>query len=50
MAFGMISLAKIISWLFKKYRNQTLSIIAGFILGSLIFIWPVRSEETLTLI
>ena len=45
MVFGMISLAKIISWLFKKYRNQTLSIIAGFILGSLIFIWPVRSEE-----
>ena len=44
MAFGMVTLAKIISWLFKKYREKTLSIIAGFVLGSLIFIWPIREE------
>ena len=25
-------------------KEQTLAIIAGFVLGSLIFIWPIRSE------
>ena len=44
MVFGMITIAKIISWLFKKYREETLALIGGFVLGSLIFIWPIRSE------
>ena len=45
MVFGMITIAKIISWLFKKYREETLALIGGFVLGSLIFIWPIRSES-----
>ena len=45
MAFGMITLSKIISWLFKIFREKTLAIIAGFVLGSLIFIWPIRQPS-----
>ena len=44
MLFGVITLAKVISWLFKKFREETLAIIAGFVLASLIFIWPIRTE------
>ncbi len=44
MGFGIITLAKMISWLFKKFREETLAIIVGFVFGSLIFIWPIRSE------
>jgi len=50
MVFGLLTLSKLISWLFKKYRNETLAIICGFILGSLIFIWPVRSTESTALL
>ena len=52
MVFGLLTLSKLISWLFKKYRNETLTIIAvsGFILASLIFIWPVRSTESTALL
>ncbi len=50
MTFGLLTLSKFISWLFKKYRNETLAIICGFILGSLIFIWPIRSTESTALL
>ncbi|MBH75651.1 MAG: hypothetical protein CMP68_00570 [Flavobacteriales bacterium] len=50
MVFGLLTLSKFISWLFKKYRNETLAIICGFILGSLIFIWPIRSAESTALL
>jgi len=45
MVFGMVTLAKIISWLFKRYKEKTLAIVAGFVLGSLIFIWPIRQPS-----
>ena len=38
--FGLISFSHILSWVFKHYINQTLSLLTGFILGSLIIIWP----------
>ena len=45
MGFGIITLAKIISWLFKNFREKTLAIIAGFVFGSLVFIWPIRQPN-----
>jgi len=39
-AFGLISFSHILSWVLKHYKNQTLSLLTGFILGSLIIIWP----------
>ena len=39
-AFGLISFSHILSWVFKHYKNQTLALLTGFILGSLSVIWP----------
>lgn len=37
---GLISFAKLLSWLFKKYHNPTIAVLAGFMIGSLNKIWP----------
>lgn len=37
---GLIAFSHFLSWLFKKYKNQTLSALTGFIFGSLGIIWP----------
>ncbi|WP_350287490.1 DUF368 domain-containing protein [uncultured Croceitalea sp.] len=38
--FGLLSFARLLKWMFKKYRNVTLALLTGFILGSLNKIWP----------
>lgn len=38
--FGLLSFAKVLKWMFSKYRDITLAILTGFILGSLNKIWP----------
>lgn len=43
---GLLSFSKILNWLFKHYKNFTLAVLTGFILGSLNKIWPWK--ETLT--
>lgn len=43
---GLLTFSKVLKWLFNNYRNFTLSILTGFILGSLNKIWPWK--ETLT--
>ncbi len=45
---GIISLSHLISWIFRRYRNVTLSLITGFIIGSLLLIWPWKKEKLLT--
>ncbi len=37
---GLILFSRILSWLFKSYRDQTLSLLTGFIAGSLAILWP----------
>ena len=37
---GLLAFSHILSWVFKKYRNQTISLLTGFILGSLSVLWP----------
>ena len=44
--FGLMLFSRILNWLFKHYKNYTLAILSGFILGSLNKIWPWK--ETLT--
>lgn len=39
-AVGLIAFSHFLSWVFKKYRNQTIALLTGFILGSLIILWP----------
>lgn len=41
---GLIFLSNILSTLLKKYRSITISIIVGFIAGSLIGVWPWKIE------
>jgi putative membrane protein len=41
---GLLGFSYILSWVFKNYRNQTISVLTGFILGSLGVIWPWKNE------
>ncbi|MCF6168627.1 DUF368 domain-containing protein [Lutibacter sp.] len=43
---GLLSFSKVLKWLFGHYKNYTLALLTGFILGSLNKIWPWK--ETLT--
>ena len=43
---GLLFFSKILKWLFNHYRNFTLAMLTGFILGSLNKIWPWK--QTLT--
>ncbi|SMC84274.1 DUF368 domain-containing protein [Cellulophaga tyrosinoxydans] len=38
--FGLLSFARLLKWMFKNYKDLTLAILTGFILGSLNKIWP----------
>lgn len=44
--FGILSFSRILKWMFNHYKNLTLAILTGFILGSLNKIWPWK--ETLS--
>ncbi len=37
---GLIGFSHILSWLFKRFRHQTIALLTGFILGSLSILWP----------
>ena len=55
--FGLLSFARLLKWMFHHYKNITLALLTGFILGSLNKIWPwkkvleskVIGDKTLTL-
>lgn len=38
--FGLLSFARLLKWMFAHYKNSTLALLTGFILGSLNKIWP----------
>lgn len=38
--FGILSFAKLLKWMFSHYKDLTLAVLTGFILGSLNKIWP----------
>nr|WP_299343636.1 DUF368 domain-containing protein [Allomuricauda sp.] len=37
---GLLSFARLLKWMFSRYKNLTLALLTGFILGSLNKIWP----------
>lgn len=43
---GLLSFSRILKWFFDNYKNYTLALLTGFIVGSLNKIWPWK--ETLT--
>ncbi len=42
-AVGLIFFSHLIAWIFKHYEDQTLSLMTGFVLGSLVVIWPWKT-------
>ena len=45
-AFGMIAFSHVLSWIFKKFHDQTIALMTGFIAGSLVIIWPWKNTLT----
>ena len=45
---GILGFSHLLSWIFKKFKNQTIALLSGFILGSLIILWPWKEELTQT--
>ena len=37
---GLLAFSYVLSWIFAKYKNQTIAVLTGFILGSLSVLWP----------
>ncbi len=46
---GLVGFSNIIAWLFKRFKDQVLALLTGFILGSLLIIWPwkIKAENGL---
>lgn len=38
--FGLLAFSHFLSWIFKKFRDQTIALLTGFILGSIGSLWP----------
>ena len=38
--FGLLSFARLLKWMFSRFKDATLALLTGFILGSLPKIWP----------
>ncbi len=43
---GLLSFSRVLKWLFSHYKNYTLAVLTGFILGSLNKIWPWKKILT----
>lgn len=41
---GLIAFSHLLSWIFKKYKDQTIALLTGFILGSLGILWPWKKS------
>jgi len=43
---GLLGFSYLLSWIFKKFKDQTIALLTGFILGSLAILWPWKHEIT----
>lgn len=41
---GLLAFSHLLSWIFKNYRDMTISVLTGFILGSMPIIWPWKND------
>jgi putative membrane protein len=39
-SIGLITFAQILGWLFRRYREATIAVLTGFMIGSLRKVWP----------
>ncbi len=47
VTIGLPAFSNILSLIYKKYKNQTIASLTGFILGSLIILWPWKHPQYL---
>lgn len=40
---GLMAFSRILSWMFRKYKNSTLALLTGFMIGSLNKVWPWKT-------
>lgn len=45
---GLLGFSYLLSWVFKKFRDTTMSTLTGFVLGSLGILWPWKLAVTTT--
>lgn len=46
---GLVVFSRFLSYLFSHYKDLTISLLTGFVVGSLVIIWPWKETEFLTL-
>jgi putative membrane protein len=47
-AAGLAAFARILAWIFKRFHDQTIALLTGFIFGSLSILWPWKTALTQT--
>jgi putative membrane protein len=45
MVLGLASISRFLSWAFKKFKDITLAVLTGFMLGAIMKLWPWRIPE-----
>lgn len=43
---GLVAFSHVLAWIFKKFHDQTIALMTGFVLGSLAVIWPWKDTQT----
>jgi putative membrane protein len=43
-AAGILAFAHLLSWILKRFKDETISILTGFILGSVSILWPWQKK------
>lgn len=47
--FGLIAFSHLLAWVFKRYADITLALMTGFVVGSLVVIWPWKDAVVRTI-
>ena len=47
-AAGLAAFARLLSWIFARFHDQTIALLTGFIFGSLSLLWPWKDAITKT--
>ena len=42
-AIGLAAFSNVLNWLFKKFHDQTIALLSGFMIGSLNVVWPWKN-------
>lgn len=48
-AIGLLSFSRVLSWMFSSFKTATLSLLGGFMLGSLNKVWPWKYTTAYTI-